>query len=90
MSDRIIPLTDHRGHALVPEDDRHEPLPGSVVLTEGLHGTAWQRHFNDGLWHSSRGGTPRHWASLISKRNLILVYDADKRTEFTQTGRVGA
>lgn len=79
-SDRVIPLTDHRGTLLLDEDDAFEPLPGSVVLTEGRHGTAWQRHFSDGLWHrTGRGGTPRTWESLIDKRNVILVYDAAAR-----------
>lgn len=79
MTDRYTTMTDHRGTVLVPEDQRFEPEPGSIVLTEGLHGTAWQRHFSDGLWHSTRGGRPQTWAFLMSKRNLVLVYDADVR-----------
>lgn len=32
-----------------------EPPHGSVVLTQGPTGTAWQRHYSDGLWHSTTG-----------------------------------
>lgn len=32
-----------------------EPPPGSVVMTESTSGTAWQRHYSDGLWHSTTG-----------------------------------
>lgn len=70
-------LTDRRGSLLV---DRPEPLPGSVVLTEGEWGTAWQRFFSDGRWHPTRGGGSRTWAQLLGKRNLVLVYDATERT----------
>lgn len=40
-----------------------EPPMGSVVLTESLTGTAWQRHYSDGLWHSSTGSVAA-WANL--------------------------
>lgn len=32
-----------------------EPPCGSVMITESPSGTAWQRHFADGLWHSTAG-----------------------------------
>lgn len=32
-----------------------EPPTGSVLLADGLTGTAWQRFFSDGLWHSVTG-----------------------------------
>ena len=32
-----------------------EPPHGSVVMTESYTGTAWQRHYSDGLWHSTTG-----------------------------------
>lgn len=76
MTDRLIPITDDRGRLLVPTN---QPLPGSVVLTDGEHGTAWQRHFFDGRWHPTRGGRSLTWAQLILRRNLVLVYDAAPR-----------
>jgi hypothetical protein len=79
MNSRCIPLTDHKGVLLVPEEDTTEPLPGSVILTEGKHGTAWQRMFVDGQWRSTRGGTARSWTELLAKRNVVLVYDAEQR-----------
>lgn len=76
---RIIPITDDRGRFLVPEDDLFEPEPSSVVLTQGLTGTAWQLSFRDGLWHRL-GSTARvTWESLLRERGLILVYDAQER-----------
>lgn len=77
-TDRAIPMTDARGAVLMRVDE-DEPLPGSVVLTEGQHGSAWQRFFSDGLWHPVRGGGPRTWEHLLTKRNLVLVYDAPER-----------
>ncbi len=68
MNESCIPITDERG--VFDDDIGAEPNPGSVVLTEGEFGTAWQRYFNDGLWHtatatvnsmgrpSSMGGAP--------------------------------
>lgn len=75
----LIRLTNDRGERY-PESDP-EPHPGSVVLTEGPFGTAWQRHFSDGLWHSTRGGrsSGRTWEWLSGKRNLFLAYDAPLR-----------
>lgn len=87
----VLPLTDDRGRPLVPVEDLHaEPEPSSVVLTEGLHGTAWQRHFADGLWHNCAGsGVKRKWDSLIKQRNLVLIYDAEPRTEPVEPRRKG-
>jgi hypothetical protein len=78
-SSRLIPLTGRTGELLVPPQDQHEPLPGSIVMHGGYHGTAWQRFFSDGLWHSTRGGGGKDWPTLLRKRNLVLVYDADPR-----------
>lgn len=72
-----IQITDEYGRFPNHAYDR-EPEPASVVLTQGEFGTAWQRHFNDGLWHS-RGRPPRTWDSLIRCRNVVLVYDAPVR-----------
>lgn len=75
----MITLTDRVGKPLVHPDYLDEPLPGSIVLTEGEHGTCFQRHFSDGLWHSTRGGRARRWAELLTRNNLVLVYDAEER-----------
>lgn len=73
-----IRLTD--GHGEFPNNHYQcQPNPGSVVLTEGEHGTAWQRFFSDGRWHPTRGGGSRTWDQLLTKRNLVLVYDAPVR-----------
>lgn len=76
-------LTDEAGN---PLDDifntaeMDEPYPSSVVLTQGQFGTAWQRYFSDGLWHSvTRPGEPHDWQWMITQRNLVLVYDAPER-----------
>lgn len=79
-TDDLIYLTDDRGRAVYDTEDLTEPNPGSVVLTDGDFGTAWQRHFSDGKWHSSLGGRPVTWAWLLRrKRNLRLAYDAPIR-----------
>lgn len=77
-----IPVTDHVGRLLLPAEETHEPLPGSILMTEGEHGTAWQRHFSDGYWHSTVGGRRRTWDELIRRRNVVLVYDAPARVDW--------
>lgn len=79
LADVMVPITDTRGRLLLDEDERDEPLRGSILLTNGEHGTCWQRHFADGLWHSTRGGAPRAWEQLLTKRNVVLIYDAPER-----------
>lgn len=74
-----IPMTDDRGHELLPTGYLTQPLPGSVVLTHGMHGTAWQRFFSDGKWHPTRGGGSRSWEQMLRQRNMVLVYDAPER-----------
>ena len=67
-----------------PESDTWvvtEPPHGSVVLTESASGTAWQRHFSDGLWHSTTGQVkPWHEVGLHRSSGLpkfrALVYVA--------------
>lgn len=76
-----IKLTDHRGERRLFEDEYYEPEPGSILLTEGIYGTAWQRMFKDGKWYATRGGTPRSWNQLLRKRNVLLVHDAPKRKD---------
>lgn len=34
-----------------------QPPEGSVVIAHGEEGTAWQRFYSDGLWHSTTGKT---------------------------------
>lgn len=89
----VYTITDTTGRVVAHEFAEYEPHPtdtfssqytnvpppGSVVLTQGEHGTAWQRHFHDGLWHSSRGGRAKGWAEMLAERNLVLVYLAEER-----------
>lgn len=77
-TNRPVQITDDRGNFPNHAYDR-EPEPGSVVLTMGEFGTAWQRHFSDGLWHRTGGGKPKDWAEMLRQRNLVLVYDAPVR-----------
>lgn len=81
MNENLIQVTDDRGTPVLEVDQSFEPLPGSVVLTDGEFGTAWQRYFNDGLWHRVGGGNGhgKPWSFILSKRNVVLVYDAHER-----------
>ena len=74
----LTPITDTHGHLLVPST---QPHPGSIVMTDGAWGTAWQRHFSTGDWHPTRGGGSKPWAYLLQRRNLVLVYAAPPREE---------
>lgn len=76
---RLIHITDARRKLLLPKDDCTEPEPGSIVLVKGIYGTAWQRFFSDGLWHSVRGGRPRTWEEILTEDRVVLVYDAEPR-----------
>lgn len=78
MNSRLIYLTDGKGKCLLPEDDMIEPLPGSILMTNGIWGTAWQRQFSDGRWKST-SGQALDWDVLITKTDVVLVYDADER-----------
>lgn len=49
-----------------------EPGPGSVLLTQGAEGTAWQLFGSDGLWHSVTGRTAT-WAELIAESRVRSV-----------------
>lgn len=73
-----VPITDTFGNPVHSRTD-HEPEPGSVVLTDGEWGTAWQRHFSDGRWYPTKGGPAKTWAYLCTRRNLVLVYAARRR-----------
>lgn len=79
MTERLIPVTDARGRPLLSDEENDEPLPGSVLLSNGEHGTAWQRYFSDGLWHRVGGGRAKTWPEMLTKRRLVLVYDAPER-----------
>jgi hypothetical protein len=86
-SGRLITMTDHRGEIIVPVMDLREPEKGSVVLTDGRWGTAYQRHFADGLWYATTGAPGQTWEWLLTRRNLVLVYDAEVRPDgAAQTG----
>ena len=85
MNNRVIPMTGTRGEPLLPDDQMHEPNHGSVVLVQGLFGTAFQRLFTDGLWHATTaagaGGPGRDWTWMRTQRRLVLVYEAEERPE---------
>lgn len=73
-------ITDHLGRLVWADEDQSEPEPGSVVLINGDWGTAFQRNFTDGLWHTTRRrGGPKTWEWLLARRNLRLAYDAEPR-----------
>lgn len=78
-------ITDDGGQVLIPSWHKAEPNCGSVVLTQGEFGTAWQRQFSTGLWHRAGGGKPHDWAWMLTQRNLVLVYDAAERGDVEQT-----
>lgn len=88
MNQNLIQMTDSQGLLTDGAFATEEPEPGSVVLTNGEFGTAWQRYFNDGLWHRVGGGRNRGraWGWMMSQRNVVLAYDALPR----ETERVGA
>lgn len=79
----MTPLTNVHGKPL-PGIDTTEPEPGSVLLVQGEHGTAWQRWFKDGLWHSVRGGRGRTWDEMLRQRHVVLVHEATVRSEAVQ------
>ncbi len=84
-------LTDTHGRETDFSIEIGEPNPGSVVLTDGVFGTAWQRHFDDGLWHCSRGGRARTFDFVMAERNVVLVYlagDREARTAAIKSGAV--
>lgn len=76
----------------LPWGDFAEPRPGSVVLTDGLQGTAWQRLHGDGLWHSTTGRTAT-WDDLVAREREydrggpLLVHDAPPRTPSKRSSR---
>jgi len=74
-------ITNHVGVATVTQWHTAEPKPGSVVLVHGEHGTAWQRYFEDDMWHRVGGGRARPWTWLLSQRNVMLAYDAPARRD---------
>lgn len=69
-----------------------EPPRGSVVMTDGLEGTAWQRLHGDGLWHSSTGRTEA-WATLCDREGQygrggpLLVHLAPPRVPSKRASR---
>lgn len=87
ITGRLIPITDEKGEILLDEESLGEPLPGSVVMTQGRWGTAWQLFFSDDRWHPTRGGGSKTWDDLLKQRNLVLVYDAEVRVEANPEAR---
>lgn len=77
-------ITNSRGRVINAEIAREEPYPGSVVMTHGEFGTAWQRSSRDGQWHPTFGTTgPKPWRWLLTRRHLILLHDAEARPNLT-------
>ena len=55
----------------------NEPPRGSVVMTEGPTGTAWQRFHNDGRWHSTSGKSAPWHRLVLNDRpagRLFVLY----------------
>lgn len=81
-TDRLYRLTYADGTPVMPATHISEPHPGSIVMTSGEWGTAWQRYFTDGLWHRvGSNGRGRTWDEMLTMRNLVLVYDAHIRPD---------
>jgi hypothetical protein len=67
-------LVDTTGEPMI---EIEPPAPGSVLLVDGLLGTAWQRHRSDGKWHAATTAKSRTWGSFFHDcRNVVLVYAA--------------
>lgn len=79
----ITQLTDTHKNPLPASDS--EPPPASVVLAHGVHGSAWQRSFSDGLWYCTqyRGSRGKTWEWMLGRRNLTLVYLAPIRADLS-------
>ncbi len=75
----LTPITDTHGNVITIPGRGKEPEPGSIVLTQGQFGTAWQRSFDDGMWHRVGGGRPRDWAWMLQQNRVFLSYNAPKR-----------
>ena len=73
-------LTNHSPVVVYHTPEAKEPKKGSIVMTHGLEGTAWQRHHSDGLWHSSTGQVST-WSELFLRhsgtRGVSLILDSD-------------
>ena len=52
-----------------------EPPHGSVVLAHGREGTAFQRFYADGFWHSTTGRTLTWEALNDESRTPIVIHD---------------
>lgn len=70
MTKKTVRLTDTGGHPL----DKTVSIPrGSVVLINGLSGTAAQKFYSDGLWHAVNGRVLDD-AELLREKSVYLVY----------------
>lgn len=59
---------EHRVEHLPNPQPEDEPPHGSVILLNGPTGTAWQRHYRDGLWHPTTINASYPWAHLLDTR----------------------
>lgn len=73
----VLPITDDRSRLLIP--GLSEPETGSVVVTHGLHGTAWQL-YRDGRWRPTRGRGSKIWDQILGTDRVYLVFEpSDER-----------
>ena len=77
-NDLPLIVTDDQRRVMIPDPDI-EPERGSIIMTHGDWGTAYQRFFSDGLWHRVGGGGGRTWDWVLRQRSVRLVYDAPVR-----------
>lgn len=71
------------GAAVMADWTYDEPPAGSIISTNGPTGTAWQRHYSDGLWHSTTG-LVLDWAGVVASTygrplNLVIHYQPEER-----------
>ena len=79
MNTEVVQITNTFGEVTLEDDELYEPPAGSVLLTKGLSGTAWQRHASDGLWHATTHDNPRAWAYFLRQRNVYLIHETGSR-----------
>lgn len=54
------------------ESTIEEPPAGSVVMLHGDGGTAYQRHYSTGRWHSASEPEGLQWHEVLSENNEVL------------------
>ena len=67
-------------------DQTPEPPAGSVIMRHGWKGTAYQRHFFDGLWYPMASGRRKilalSWTTITSRakggEEIFVVYHCEE------------